>query len=139
MIGELYRCTEAELAEIDALMRELNPDSSCSRERIGAVLSDANAHLYVARLDGRIVGCATLCVAHTPEFVLGFVEAVVVSESCRGKKMGRALMEHLIGEARSAGVDSLHLTSNPARIAANALYRTLGFSLYETNDYRMRL
>ena len=137
MIEELVKYNETELGELNALMLELGPESTCSQVRLEAVLSDANSHLYVARIDGAIVGCATLCVANTPEHVLGFVEAVVVSQSCRGRHIGRALMEHLISQAGSLGVDSIHLTSNPRRTAANALYRSLGFKLYETNNYRL--
>ena len=36
-------------------------------------------------------------------------------------------------------VDKLMLTSHPSRIAANNLYRSIGFEQYETNMYRLKL
>lgn len=77
--------------------------------------------------------------AHTPEFTLGFVESVTVLSECRGQHIGRKLMEHLIAEAKRMGVQSLHLTSNPKRMAANGLYQAMGFVRYETNCYTMIL
>lgn len=101
-------------------------------------------HLY-AILDGvsggskRMVACATLCVCHIPEMVIGFVEAVVVTAACRGQHLGRKLMERLLTDAKGFGVQSVHLTSNPKRVAANGLYQALGFERYETNCYHMKL
>ena len=34
-------------------------------------------------------------------------------------------------------VHSIHLTSNPKRVAANRLYQELGFERYVTNCYKM--
>ena len=48
-------------------------------------------------------------------------------------------MEHLLAEAVRLGVDCVHLTSNPSRIAANALYQKLGFEKKETNCYVMKV
>ena len=84
-----------------------------------------------------LIACACLCVAHSPEFTLGFVESVPVLSTQRGKGYGRMLMEHLIAEARRLRVDRLHLTSNPKRVAANVLYQKLGFMRYDTNCYQL--
>ena len=54
--------------------------------------------------------------------------------------MGKALMEYLIEYARTHYGDIvLNLTSNPKRIAANNLYRSLGFQQRETNVYKLEL
>ena len=45
----------------------------------------------------------------------------------RGRGVGRLLVEKALELARSEGVQHLMLTSNPARRAAHALYRTCGF------------
>jgi len=138
-IEELKEYTPADLQDIDRLMRELSDSSYCDEGILDSLTRDGNSHLYVLREDRRIVGCACLCVAHTPEFTLGFVEAVTVLSSCRGKGYGRLLMERLCAEAKRLGVQHLHLTSNPRREAANALYRKLGFVKYETNCYKLEL
>ena len=41
--------------------------------------------------------------------------------------------------AKELGVHHLQLTSHPGRVAANGLYRGLGFELVETNCYKMIL
>jgi ribosomal protein S18 acetylase RimI-like enzyme len=91
-------------------------------------------------MNGRIIGCASLCVFESPTGRKASVEDVVVGEGFRGQGIGRALMEHLIDFVRRelAPVD-LHLTSRPERVAANTLYRSLGFERRETNVYRMRV
>lgn len=135
LVTELTSATASEIEAMDALMHELSSASYCSEEKLKAVLGDSGSHIYVIKDGGNIVATASLCVFHTPEFTLGAVEAVVVSERHRGKGYGKALMEHIINESRRFGCDKLHLTSNPRREAANRLYQDLGFRKYETNYY----
>lgn len=152
-IQELKSYTEADLRDMDELMHQLSATSYCDEKILQAIMDDVNSHLYgavandnvnvnlndVLNDNKRIVGCACLCVAHTPEFTLGFVESVTVLSECRGQHIGRKLMEHLIAEAKRMGVQSLHLTSNPKRMAANGLYQAMGFVRYQTNCYTMIL
>jgi N-acetylglutamate synthase-like GNAT family acetyltransferase len=70
---------------------------------------------------------------------VGRVEDVVVDANTRGQGVGRGLMEHLIEEAKHQGISRLFLTSRPDRIEANQLYQRLGFTIYETNPYKMDL
>jgi len=48
-------------------------------------------------------------------------------------------MLHAMNYARENGAKSVDLTSKPSRIAANKLYRDLGFELRETNVYRYKI
>ena len=139
MVEELSCFSLQDLAELDALMRELSATSYCDEHLLSNALDDSNVHVYVIRDGGHIVATATLCVMHTLEFTVGDVESVVVSSRCRGLGYGKALMTALIEEARSLGVDHLSLTSNPGRVAANGLYRGMGFVRYETNCYKLLL
>lgn len=125
--------------ELDALMRELSPGAAATEERVRRVIEDPNMHQYAAFEEGRMVGCATLCVCHTPEMVIGFVEAVVVASVFRGRHIGRQIIERIISDAGTFGVQQLHLTSNPLRVVANGLYQTSGFEKKETNVYTMKL
>lgn len=88
--------------------------------------------------EGRIVGCASLCVFDSPTGRKGHIEDVVVSSNCRGRHLGRKLLEYILDYARTdlAPID-IHLTSRPSRVAANTLYRTLGFEQRDTNVYRL--
>ena len=136
MAEELSCFSLQDLAELDALMRELSATSYCDELLLSNALDDANVHVYVIRDEGHIVATATLCVKHTLEFTVGDVESVVVSSRCRGLGYGKALMRALIEAARGLGVHHLQLTSHPGRVAANGLYREMGFVRYETNCYK---
>ena len=149
-VVELTSFSEKDLLDIDDLMHQLSTTSFCNEEKLQKVMEDADSHLYVIRkvqdvsgvskgLSGCIVATATLCVSHTPEFTLGGVEAVVVDSDCRGQGLARQLMEHILTEAKRFGCVKLHLTSNPRRVAANALYQKMGFQLYATNYYEKEL
>ena len=138
-IIELTAYSALDVQDMDRLMYQLSATSYCNDEKLQAVMDDASSHLYVIRDVGRIVATATLCVSHTPEFTLGGVEAVVVDNECRGKGLAKALMVHLMTEAKRLCCVKLHLTSNPKRVAANELYRKIGFSLYATNYYELEL
>lgn len=140
MIEELKTYSDSDLRNLDSLMHELSETSFCSSKILDMVMKDENVHLYVLRhshKQGEIIASACLCVAHTTEFFLGFVEAVMVSSAYRRNGYGRFLMEHIIEEARRLGVQQLHLTSNTKRVVANGLYQSLGFEWYETNCYKM--
>lgn len=127
------------VSDFDALMHELSLSSYCDEAKLSRAVSDSNSIVLAAIEDERIVGTATLCIAHTPEFTLGFVEAVVVLHEYRGRHIGRMLMERVIEDARHYGVQHLHLTSSPKRFVANELYVSLGFQKKETNVYVMNL
>lgn len=138
-IEELNRYDEKDREDLDALMHELCPESSCSRETLLRAIEDNGCHLYTIRDASHIVASACLCIAHSTEMRLGFIESVCVSGKMRGQGLGRQIMEHIISEARRMEVQKLHLTSHPSRVAANGLYQSLGFELRDTNDYRMVL
>ena len=133
-ILELSTLTDAQIADLSALMTELDPTIPVSPEMLRATAHDPSTHFFAAVDDrGRIVGTATLCVSHSPTGRKGGIEDVVVSSACRGQGLGRRLMEHLIDFARTLAPIDLHLTSRPAREAANKLYQALGFQQYHTN------
>lgn len=139
MVEELSSYTPQDLADLDALMQELSATSYCDEPLLSNALNDANVHVYVIRDIGHIIATATLCIKHTLEFTVGDVESVVVSSRCRGIGYGKELMRALIEAARGLGVHHLSLTSHPGRVAANGLYRGLGFVLVETNCYKRKL
>ena len=136
---ELLTYTDSDFTDLSSLMQELSSNIVFTRESLERMLADPNSHLYVIREDGRIVACASLCIYHQPFSTDATIESVVVSSKMRGKGLGRKLMEHLIEEAARMKVDRIHLTSNPKRVAANALYQEMGFDKKETNCYTKRL
>lgn len=136
---ELLTYTDTNFSDLAILMQELSSNIVFTRDSLERMLTDPNSHLYVTREGDRIVACACLCIYHQPFSTDATIESVVVSSKMRGKGFGRKLMEHLIAEASRMNVDCIHLTSNPKRVAANGLYKSLGFEKKETNVYTLMI
>ena len=136
---ELLTYTASDFTDLASLMQDLSGNIVFTRESLDRMLADPNSHLYVIREEGRIVACASLCIFHQPFSTDATIESVVVSSKMRGKGLGWKLMEHLLEEAARMNVDCIHLTSNPKRKAANALYQKMGLVKQETNCYVMKL
>ncbi len=146
----LHTLTQSQIREILALMRELDPEIAVTSEMVRRVVEAPGTHFFAvldsARPAGHdagggphIVGCASLCVTTSPTGCKAHIEDVVVLSSYRGRQLGRRLMEHVLGYARKelpAGT-KIYLTSRPQRVAANALYQSLGFRRKETNVYEI--
>ncbi len=139
MVEKICSYTPQDLADLDVLVHELSATSFCDEELLNNALNDVNVHVYVIRNEGRIVATGTLCIKHTLEFTIADIESVVVSTTCRGRGYGKELMTAMIEAAKGIGVHHIQLTSNPGRVAANRLYREMGFERYETNCYKLLL
>ena len=107
-------------------------------QELRAIIEDSASQLFIMRGDERIMGMLTLGHYTSPTGRKVWVEDVVVSADYRGKGLGRRLINHAIEYCReNLSPCTLMLTSNPARIAANELYRTSGFEPKQTNVYKM--
>lgn len=138
-IQELRKYNQTQFEELKRLMLELSDKVNFTQTDLVLVLKDTNSHLYVILDDERIVGCATLCVFHSPTGTKASIEDVVVSSTYRGQHYGKQLMEYILEQAKAFAPIELHLTSNPKRVAANKLYQSLGFQKKETNCYQMSI
>lgn len=120
---------------------ELIPQLSSSSppptaEQLQQIVDAPDSVLYVAWLDGRIVGSLTLAMYRMPTGFKAWIEDVVVDASARGHGVGESLNLAAIAEAARRGAKNVNLTSRPSREAANRLYQRLGFVPYDTNMYR---
>ena len=138
-IVELKEVTAQQIGDLKGLMKEFSERVTMTEEALLNVLKDDNSHLFALMAEGVVVGCATLCVFHSPMGRKASVEDVVVSSICRGRHWGRTLMERMLEEAQKLAPIEVQLTSKPKRVAANALYQSLGFQRKETNCYRLVL
>jgi len=137
-IQVLQSYTQAQFEDLKLLMSELSDRVNFTQTDLMLVLRDSNCHLY-AILDGEhILGCATLCVYHSPTGTKASIEDVMVS-AYRGQHLGKQLMEQVLEQAKAYAPIELHLTSNLKRVAANKLYQSLGFLKKETNCYHLMI
>lgn len=107
-----------------------------SREELADIISSSSSVLFIARVEGKIVGSLTLATFRIPTGVRAWIEDVVVDGNARGHGVGEALSMAAIDEARVRGAITVELTSRPSREAANRLYKRIGFVARDTNVYR---
>ncbi len=128
------------VAAFDRLIPQLSSSSPPpTADQLADLVGNDHTVLFLARLDGAIVGSLTLAFYRIPTGLKSWIEDVVVDESARGHGVGEALSRRALDEARRRGAKDVALTSRPSRAAANRLYRRLGFEPRETNVYRYRL
>lgn len=126
---------------VEALARLLPQLSSAAppdAAELATILAGGNT-MFVARVDGVIVGSLTLVLYRIATGLKAWIEDVVVDESARGHGVGEALSQAAIDVARGHGATAVSLTSRPSRAAANRLYQRIGFSPRDTNVYRYDL
>jgi len=105
-----------------------------------ALIADANCNCVVIEKDGEVAGFATLVTYRVPtKGIIGRIEDVIVDEKYRGQGIGRGVMEELIRMAKEKNIFLIELTSKPQRTAARKLYESLGFEVYDTGVFRLKL
>lgn len=124
------------VASLARLLPQLSSSPPPGADDVRLIVDDPGSVLFVARLDGRIVGSLTLVLYRIPTGLKAWIEDVVVDDAARGHGIGEALNRAALDEARRRGVKGVSLTSRPSREAANRLYQRIGFTARATNVYR---
>lgn len=148
---EIKEYSHSLLARLNALLAQLSSTAApMTPAALQALIAAPDSHLYAlaampegaadagcpAADDAHIVAMCTLATYLAPTGRKAWIEDVVVDSQMRGQKLGRLLIDRVVDEARRLAPCSLMLTSRPARVAANALYKSTGFEQRETNVYR---
>lgn len=141
---EIKEYSHSLLARLNALLAQLSSTAApMTPAALQALIAAPDSHLYAlaampeGAADGtHIVAMCTLATYLAPTGRKAWIEDVVVDSQMRGQKLGRLLIDRVVDEARRLAPCSLMLTSRPARVAANALYKSAGFEQRETNVYR---
>lgn len=131
------KSTEDDLAALVGLCAELGypSDKQVIANRLQTVLSDQSTVLLVATGDDGVaigfvhVGIRPLMVADRTAEICG----LIVSESARGKGLGKNLMAAAEQWAQANGCTEVSLRSNVIRKEAHEFYRGLGYELYKTS------
>ena len=121
------------------LMPQLSPRLGApSREVLRRVAGSETGELLAAVAGERIVGVLTLAWYDAPSGRKAWIEDVVVDGAARGCGAGDALVRAAVEHAARIGAGKVMLTSNPAREAARALYRKVGFEEVETTVFAFK-
>jgi ribosomal protein S18 acetylase RimI-like enzyme len=91
----------------------------------------ADAELWVATDEGRLLGCVTFCPEGSPWRELagpgeGEFRMLAVSPEARGRGVGEALVSRCVERARELGFGSLVLSTMDRMTSAHRLYARLG-------------
>ncbi len=135
---EIVEHPTAEVVEaLGRLLPQLSSAAPPDASELAKIM--AGGAVFVARVDGVIVGSLTLVLYRIPTGLKAWIEDVVVDEAARGHGVGEALNMAALDEARRHGAKAVSLTSRPSRDAANRLYLRIGFMPRDTNVYRYDL
>lgn len=94
------------------------------------IQADPNNELYVAELEGAVVGTFQLTFIQQLSYggsLVAQVESVFVHSSARSRGVGGLMMEFARAEAERRGALRIQLTSNVAREQAHRFYERLGY------------
>jgi ribosomal protein S18 acetylase RimI-like enzyme len=129
--------SEELLAQMNHLISQLSSSApEMTLDQLRDFLDSSATTLFVATHEGRTVGMLTLVIFPIPTGIRAWIEDVVVDVDARGLGVGALLTTTAVDVAKSRGAVTVDLTSRPAREAANALYRKVGFVQRQTNVYR---
>jgi ribosomal protein S18 acetylase RimI-like enzyme len=139
-VEKLHTVTSEVVSAFKSLIPQLSRSNPAPTEaELTEMVSSSASDVFIARVDGNIVGSLTLVTFRIPTGIRAWIEDVVVDESARGHGVGEALNQSAIAEARQKGAVTVDLTSRPSREAANRLYQRIGFVQRDTNVYRYSL
>jgi putative acetyltransferase len=113
---------EALLRAASALMAGLYPPESCHGLDLAA-FERPEVTLFVARLDGRAVGCGAYLLQGDGS---AEIKSMFVAPEARGRGIGRRLLEAIEAAVRGR-VGALRLETGVKQLAALRLYQAAGF------------
>ncbi len=90
---------------------------------------EPDGRLYIARLDGKAVGCVAMK-RHDDENS-GELKRLYVRPEYRGHGYARILAQKILDDAREIGYEAVYLDTLPSLKAAKHLYDTMGFEVCE--------
>jgi putative acetyltransferase len=113
----------AMLDKLDAYCAALYPAESNHLMDIASLMQGDVLFLVARDVGGQAVGCAAL----VNRGGYGEVKRMYVEEACRGRGIGRKLLEQLVMFARMSGLQVLRLETGIHQLDAIALYERAGF------------
>jgi N-acetylglutamate synthase-like GNAT family acetyltransferase len=103
---------------------------------ISASYTNAENDFIIAEIDRRIVGTGALIQEGND---IGRIVRVSVSKSMRNRGIGKVIVEYLIELGRKRKLEQIVVETNLNWLAANSLYRRLGFKESARDDISIHL
>jgi GNAT superfamily N-acetyltransferase len=130
LTGEVY-VGEGYIATSDAYVREL----------ADAARRAADAEIWVAVEDGRVLGTMTFCpvgsayreIAHDDE---GEFRMLAVAKQARGRGVGLALVQQCLDRSRELGYSGVRMSTMDRMTSAHRVYERLGFTRAPQDDWQ---
>ncbi|GAC1623531.1 MAG: hypothetical protein NVS9B10_08580 [Nevskia sp.] len=121
------RVRHAQLGDAPAILALENhfPTDRMSLRSVRRFLSRPNSHVWIAELDGAVVG-ALIWLSRQGSRAAR-IYSVVVAPEARGRRYAQRLLAAMEGEARADGRATATLEVRQDNAAARALYRKLGY------------
>ena len=98
-------------------------------------------HLFGLYLEDTLIGIVQIDFIHLvfENIKIAYINSLCIRKEFQHKGYGSILLQNCISFAKDHQSNVIQLTSNPSRIVANKLYKSLGFTKIDTNFYRMVL
>ncbi|MBL6749813.1 MAG: GNAT family N-acetyltransferase [Nevskia sp.] len=122
--GRVRRAVHADDGAILTL-EELFPGDRISMRSLRAFLKSGHAPVWVAELDGAVVG--SLIMLTRRDSRAARIYSVVVAPQARGRRLGERLVRAAEAQARRMGLAAMSLEVRADNAAARALYAKLGY------------
>jgi len=101
-------------------------DDEKNREHVTHILNNSKAgEIFVYTIDNQEVGFATLyyTFASTISSKIAILNDIYVTEECRGKGIGKKLLDYVICHCKESDVESLRWMTQESNTSAQLLYK----------------
>ena len=122
-----------DLPRVRELVAQLDPNAKVNEQSLYRAM--LNGYVSTTYEQEKLIGMGWIFPRQTLLRAQAVVEDMIVDQAYRGRNLGEKILRDLLRWAKAQGIEMVELTTNPRRIAANALYQKAGFTLHETNHY----
>jgi ribosomal protein S18 acetylase RimI-like enzyme len=123
--GRVRRAVHSDDSAILTL-EELFPGDRISMRSLRRFLKSSHVPVWVAELDGAVVGSLILLTRRNSRS--GRIYSVVVAPQARGRRLGERMVRAAEIQARRLGLDAVSLEVRQDNAAARGLYAKLGYA-----------
>ncbi|HNX53281.1 MAG TPA: GNAT family N-acetyltransferase [Pontiellaceae bacterium] len=126
------------LQELFTIESEFEFDAVKQRCGLQMLLESASASVWVAERHGRVAGMVTvqMVISTATGGFSGLIEDLVVSQICRRRGLGKALLAAAVKWAREQGATRVQLLADGRNVPALIFYRKQGWK--QTNMIALR-